>query len=126
MFHHLPQPVEEVGTEIAVLGPDIKKIIEAPMVSGVLLPIVGCSVAEQVHHERLQGPAHRGEYCRAVQVVLAVMEQIIEEIKYVEPATLRRRGWLSASWSFIEGLCQCYQIFGQPSDPVGGGEHKVE
>jgi hypothetical protein len=55
-----------------------------------------------------------------------VVEQIIEEIKYVEPATLRRRFGLSASWSFIEGVCQCHQVFGQPPYPVGGGEDIVE
>lgn len=51
--------MDKFGTEVSVFGPDIKQIIEPPMVPGVLLPIVGCSVPEQVHNVWLQGSAHR-------------------------------------------------------------------
>jgi hypothetical protein len=35
---------------------------------------------KQVHHKWLQGPAHRGEDSGGIQVVLAVVEQIVEEV----------------------------------------------
>lgn len=114
--------MDKFGTEVSVFGPDIKQIIEPPMVPGVLLPIVGCSVPEQVHNEWLQGSAHRGEGRRSVQVILAVVEQIIEEIEYVEPSTLGRR----FGASFIEGACQRDQVFGQPAYPVRRGSDIVK
>jgi hypothetical protein len=58
------------------------------MMTGVLLSIVGCGVPEQLHHVWLQGSADRGEGGRGIEVVFAMMEQIIEEIKDMEPPTL--------------------------------------
>lgn len=58
------------------------------MMAGVFLPIIGSRVSNQVHQVGLQGPAHGGEDGRGVEVVLAVVQQIIEEIEYVEPSAL--------------------------------------
>lgn len=119
MLHHLPQLVNKVGTKVSVLGPDIKQIIESAVVSGIFLSIVGCSMAEQVHHVWLYGPAHRGEGGIAIQVVLGVVEQIIQKIEYVELPTLRR--WFGSSAhrrSFIDGTRQRNQVLGQSAYSV--------
>lgn len=104
--------MDQVGTEVSVLGPDLQQIFKSSIVPGILLPIVGCSVAEQIHHVWLQGPADRGESRRGIQVVLAVVEQIIEQIKYVEPSTLRRR-FGPRAWGDIQGARQHDQVLGQ-------------
>lgn len=110
--------MEQLGAEVSVLGPDLQEIVEPPMMPGVLGPIVGCRVAEQVHHVWLQGPAHGGESRRGAQVVLDVVEQIIEQIEYVEPATLGRRFGPNAG-RVVEGACQGHEVFGQAPNPVG-------
>lgn len=95
-----------------MLGPDLQQIFNSSIVPGVFLPIVGCYVAEQIHHVWLQGPADRGESCRGIQMVLAVVEQIIQQIKYVEPSTLQRR-FGSRARGNIQGARQREQVLGQ-------------
>lgn len=97
--------MEQFGTEVPVLGPDFKKIIEASVVSWVLGPIIGRSMSKQVHHVWLQGPTHDGEIRGSIEVVFAVMKQIIEQIEYVELSTLGRRFRLRAGW-VVEGAGQ--------------------
>lgn len=58
------------------------------MMAGVLLLIIGCGVPKQLHHIWLQGPADRGEGGCRIEVVFAMMEQIIEEIKDMKPPAL--------------------------------------
>lgn len=58
------------------------------MVPGMFLSIIGCGVPKQLHHVWLQRSADRGEGGRCIEVVLAMMEQIIEEIEDVKPPAL--------------------------------------
>lgn len=53
--------MEQFGAKVPVIGPDIEEIIEALMVPGMLGPIIGRSVSEQLHHVWLQSPADDGE-----------------------------------------------------------------
>ncbi len=72
-----------------MLLPYIQQFSQPFMVFRVFLSIVGRRVAQQFHHMRLQRPAESRERSRRGVVVFRMMEQVIQEVQYMQPLPLR-------------------------------------
>lgn len=61
VLHHFPELVDIICTVVAMFGPDIQKFIQATVVFGVFLSVVGRRIAQYFDDIRLTGPGQGQE-----------------------------------------------------------------
>lgn len=89
-LHHLPELVDIVCPIVAMLCPDIQKLIQSTVVLGVFLSIVGRSVAQQLDDKRLTGTGQGRKRRWRVSMILGMVEQIVEQVQNMQSFPLSR------------------------------------